>query len=270
MSSTFGILAFPAAHSRSPEMYLAAFQQLKITASFERYAIAPPELNTFFDQNFRTARKIDGLAVSIPHKEAVIPLLDMIESAAQKIGAVNTVYWQEDKLCGANTDAIGFSQALREHFEVEGQKVLVLGAGGAARAVIYALLQDRADQIIIVNRSVEKARELAREFGVQWKTLEDLRPEEYELVINTTPLGMTGAHEEESPLPADFWRAHLTAFDIVYTPRKTKFLREAEAAGAQIISGEKMFLYQGMAQFEILTEQKAPREAMKKAITNEE
>ncbi len=264
----FGIFAFPAAHSKSPEMHLAAFQKLGIEANFERYEIPPKGLNTFFDQCFRKEQKINGLAVSIPHKEAVIPLLDEIDAAAKKIGAVNTIFWKEEKLWGTNTDWTGFSHALREHYDVEDQKVLVLGAGGAARAVVYALIQDRADQIIVANRHAEKAQELALHFGVQWKEMDDLHPEEYDLVVNTTPLGMKGEHEGAAPLPAAFWRSHLTAFDIVYTPKETKFLREARKAGATAISGEKMFLYQGMEQFRIWTGKEAPKEVMEGAIKN--
>lgn len=262
----YGILAYPAAHSRSPQMHTVAFETLEIDAVFERYEIPPDELNTFFDQNFRKNRRIQGLAVSIPHKESIIPLLDTIDAAAKKIGAVNTVYWQEEKLCGTNTDFLGFSRALGESYAGEGKKVLVLGAGGAARAIIYALLQDGADQVIIANRTEDKAAQLAQEFHVQWKPLNELFASEYDLVVNTTALGMKGESENISPLPADFWRAHLTAFDIVYTPLQTRFLKDAATAGAQALSGEKMFLYQGMAQFELWTGREAPLESMRNSI----
>lgn len=269
---TYGILAYPAAHSKSPQMHNAAFQHCSIDATFERYEIPPAELNTFFDQNFKQNQKISGLAVSVPHKERVIEFLDETDEAAKKIGAVNTIYCTggaNSRLQGANTDWIGFSRALREHYDVAGQKVLVLGAGGAARAVVYALLQDNADQIIIANRTESKARELAAYFHVQWKNIEDIYPQEYSLVINTTSLGMKGEHEGKSPLPADFWRAHLQAFDLVYTPRETQFLQDAQAAGAQAYSGEKMLLYQGMEQFTLWTGQEAPERVMWEALQGE-
>ena len=262
----YGILAYPASHSKSPEIHNAAFQDKNIDAIFERYEVAPKNLNTFFDQKIRRTNDIQGLAVSVPHKERVIPLLDQADEAAKKIGAVNTVYWQNEKLCGTNTDYLGFSQALREHYDVEGKKILLCGAGGSARAVIYALQNDYADQIILVNRTVEKAQQLAMHFGVQWKNLEDVRPEEYNFVINTTSLGMKGENEGVSPLPRDFWRAHLHAFDLVYTPKKTQFLKDAETAGARAYSGEKMLLYQAMEQFTIWTGEEAPREVMEQAL----
>ncbi len=263
----YGILAHPVSHSQSPQMHTAAFKHRGVDAVFKRYDISPESLNTFFDQNFKKARNIEGLAVSIPYKETVIEFLDKTDESAQKIGAVNTVYWKEKRLCGTNTDWIGFSQSLAEQYDVEAKKVLILGAGGVARSIIFALREQRADQIIIVSKTENSAAGLAHEFGVQWKKPEALQPEEYQLVINTTPLGMMGKYEKISPLPQDFWRSHLTAFDAVYTPEKTRFLRDAELAGSRIISGKNMFLYQGMEQFKIWIGKNAPEKVMQNAIS---
>lgn len=261
----FGIVAYPASHSKSPQMHQAAFDHLSIDATFDRHEIKPQQLPQFITQRVRSEPRIEGLAVSLPHKQSIIPLLDKIDESAQKIGAVNTVFWDDQKLCGTNTDWIGCSRSLAEQYDVTDTKVLVLGAGGAARSVVYALIRDGADQIIIANRTDQTAQHMAHDFGVQWKSLSDLHPEEYHLVINTTPLGMKGTHPSLSPLPSEFWRAHLTAYDIVYTPLQTQFLLDAHNAGAKTISGQKMFVYQGMAQFELWTGKQAPQSVMQNA-----
>ncbi|MBI5414416.1 shikimate dehydrogenase [Candidatus Peregrinibacteria bacterium] len=264
----YGILAFPTGHSRSPEMQNAAFQHLKIDAVFERYEIPPEKLAEFFQENFRKERKIEGLAVSIPHKESILPFLGLIDEAAKKIGAVNTVFWNDGKICGTNTDWVGFSKSLKEEYDVRGKRVLILGAGGVARAIIYALIKSKAEKVVIANRTEEKAKKLAEEFGVEWKTISDCDPDEFDLIVNATPIGMRGKFEGISPLSNYFWKAHHTAFDVVYTPEETQFLKDAKKSGAQTISGKKMFLFQGMAQFKIWTGENAPESIMIQALQN--
>ncbi|MEI7510672.1 MAG: shikimate dehydrogenase [Candidatus Peregrinibacteria bacterium] len=259
----FGILAYPASHSLSPALHTAGFLAWGFPGKYERFEIAPENLDEFFAKRVMSG-EISGLSVSVPHKEVVIKYLDTLNPAAQKIGAVNTIFWRNGKLVGDNTDGTGFLKSLTEKFEIRGKTALVLGAGGATRAILYALENAGVSQIFLWNRTVEKAQKLAEEF----KTVEThcnaslQNPKTIDLVINTTSLGMTGAYENESPIPKTFWNDHHTALDIVYTPQKTRFLREAESAGAKIISGEKMFLYQGMAQFEIFTGLNAPEEEM--------
>lgn len=262
----FGILAYPASHSRSPEMHNAAFHALKIDALFEKYEIPPEKLQEFLEEKVRGEKKINGLAVSIPHKETIIPFLDTVDDSVQAIGACNTVYWKNNQLCGTNTDSYGFSKALSDTYNVTGKNILVVGAGGAARAVVYALLQDNAGSITITNRTKEKGRNFAQDFAVSFQEKGELEPEQYDLIVQTTPLGMQGGYEKISPLPSSFWRENHTAFDIVYTPEKTQFLLDAEGAGGTIISGKNMFLCQGMKQFEIWTGEKAPETIMRESI----
>ncbi len=262
----YGILAYPAGHSKSPEMHTAAFQYFGISASYDRYEISPEKLREFLNDHFRISKVLDGLSVSIPHKETIIPFLDGIESEAEKIGAVNTVFWKGDLLFGTNTDYSGFSRALREEYEVEGKRALVIGAGGASRAVIVALLRDHAECITVSGRTPEKAKHLADHFQVRCQVLEELSPDDFDLIINATPLGTKGEFQLNSPVPDDFWQSHHTAFDLVYNPEKTRFLKEAFSHGATAISGKSMFIFQGMEQFRIWTGKEPPKEVMEGAL----
>ncbi len=259
----FGILAYPASHSLSPALHTAGFLQWGIPAVYKRFEISPSTLAEFFAQNVRT-QKISGLSVSVPYKEVVLPYLDVLEDSAKKIGAVNTIFWKNGKLVGENTDWKGFFQSLTHEYDPREKTAVVLGAGGATRAILYALEKANIGKIFLWNRTPEKAQKCAQEFvNVQTISSDSFpNPEDIDLVINTTSLGMQGPHKNESAIPKNFWKSHHTAFDIVYTPRITKFLQDAQESGAKIISGETMFLFQGMAQFEIFTGLCAPQNAM--------
>lgn len=255
MKNIFGILAHPAGHSLSPAMHNAAFRHLGIDAEFRFFDVPPADLAAFFARVRQ--EKIAGLAVSIPYKEKVASFLDTVSPVAQAIGAVNTIYWENDKLCGTNTDHQGFSRALGD---VVFDRVLVLGAGGAARAVLYAL---RGKKIYLWARRRAQAEELAMEFSCT--VIEDFMDVDVDLVVNTTPVGMSPL-ADVSPMPPNFWRQGQVAYDLVMNPRKTRFLREAEAAGAEIITGDEMLLYQGMAQFVLWTGREAPEGVMREAL----
>jgi shikimate dehydrogenase len=286
----FGILAYPVYHSLSPQMHNSAILEEKMDAMYTRFGIAPPHLEKFFLENFRESQKISGLSVSVPHKETCQQFLDEIDEAGKKIGAVNTIFWKKNDekdsnkkniLCGTNTDYLGFAKSLAEHYDISQKKILVLGAGGATKAILYALenMQNTKNKkispakISLWNRSTEKAQKLAEIFSVKVvsgsaENLEKIS-DQFDLVINTTSLGMEGEFENVSPLPKNFWKKSHTAFDIVYTPLGTKFLRECRAAGGTGISGEKMLLFQGIAQFEIFSGKKVSQETqevMERAI----
>lgn len=261
MKKTFGIVAHPVDHSLSPPMQQAAFDALQIDAEFLRFDISPKKLPDFIEKIH--AEKISGCAISLPHKEEIIPYLDNITPESKKIGAVNTLFWKEGLLCGTNTDAPGFFAAVEMHCNVS-LPVAIIGAGGVSRAMIFALKNAKIP-VTIFNRTEEKAQKLAKEFAVSFGKIEDFLAKNFSLICNATSVGL---QEEESPVPESAWKDFSgTAFDAVFSPLHTLFLRDAKKNGAQIITGETMLLEQGILQFELWTGKKAPRKKMQKALT---
>ncbi|MDD3066380.1 MAG: shikimate dehydrogenase [Candidatus Gracilibacteria bacterium] len=263
MQKRYGILAFPAAHSLSPAMQNAAFQATGIEATYEKFEIPKEELGSFM---FRVREeKIAGLSVSIPHKKTVMLFLDEVSEDAEKIGAVNTIYWKGEKLVGENTDWIGSNEALFLSTNPTGKNVVVIGSGGSARAVIYGLKKRGVKEIVVLSRKT--AEDLVSDFGVEVDTLENLNKYSPEILINTTPLGMQGENENASPVAAEYFTKHKPlVFDLVYNPRETKLLRQAREAGCKTLSGIEMLLYQGVKQFEIWSGKEAPIEVMEAAL----
>ncbi|MFH0834481.1 MAG: shikimate dehydrogenase [Patescibacteria group bacterium] len=253
MSKKFGILAHPAGHSLSPAMHRTAFQKLGIDATYDFFDIPPENLAEFFAKEVRT-KKISGLSVSIPHKIAVMEFLDKIEDSAKKIGAVNTIFWKGEKLVGANTDWLGFLNAFDN--PPENKNVVILGGGGAAHALVYALLEKNC-QITIITREAWEFTDLKKHFGergLNFDFIENLAKYDPEVLVNTTPLGMHGAFEGKSFVPAQFFAAKKPlVFDIVYNPRETKLLADAKKAGCPTIEGLRMLVNQAVAQFKKFT-----------------
>lgn len=259
----FGILAHPVRQSLSPTMQLAAFKAANIDATFEAFDVEPGKLANFL----KTHGEIEGLAVSMPHKEEVGEYLDGVDDTAKAIGAVNTVYTKDGKRLGTNTDARGFLRAIKEVMpELRGKRVLIVGAGGAARAIIY-VLKPLVDSITLINRTVIKGVQLAKEFGVRYGgKLEDLITETPDLIVNATSVGMPG-HDDPEIIPQDFLKPNVVVFDIVYHPgHTTHLIEEAKKAGATTVTGETMLLYQGVLQFELWTGKKAPEAVMREAL----
>ncbi|MCF7836365.1 shikimate dehydrogenase [Candidatus Gracilibacteria bacterium] len=261
MSKKFGILAYPAGHSLSPAMHNAAFKKLGIDASYEFFETPPEKLEEFI-QRVRTEH-IDGLSISIPHKEKIIPLLDEVTDAAQEIGAVNTVFWRDKKLVGDNTDWLGFSKSFDN--SIENKKVVVLGGGGAARAIIYALLKNNCE-VSVITREAWEFEGLQKDFGERIKNydfIQNLDNYSPEILVNSTPLGMKGKFEEMSFVDPVWFESHQAlVFDIVYSPRETKLVQDAKAAGCETIEGLQMLVNQAVAQFEKFTNQKIEVEMM--------
>lgn len=261
MTQLFGILAHPVSHSFSPPMQQAAFDHENIDAVFNRFDIAPENLSSFL-QRVRKEH-ISGLAVSLPHKENIIPLLDEISPLAKHIGAVNTVFWKGEKLWGDNTDAEGFWEAISPYTKKKKKVAAIIGAGGAARALV-SILKEQGFLITICNRTKEKADLLAQEFSVSTTDIHDFQAKNFSLVCNATSVGLK---ENKSPLPLESWDDFSgIAFDAVFNPLLTRFLREAEKKGGMLVTGEKMLLFQGMRQFEIWTGKKAPQASMQEAL----
>ncbi|MCD6109786.1 shikimate dehydrogenase [bacterium] len=259
----YGILAFPVYHSLSPTMHNAGFKALGINAKYDFFEIQPKDLRAFI-KKVRT-EKIKGLSVSNPHKQTIIPLLDSISEVAKSIGAVNTVYWKNNKLLGTNADWIGVRQALLEKTSIKNKNATVLGAGGASRAAIYALKQGNANQITILNRTIAHAEILAKEFNCKYGGLKDFSPENTDIVIQATSAGLNQKNDIQI-IPKYSLRKKMTIMEMIYKPLKTKIVKDAEEIGASVITGERMLLHQGIFAFQLWTSQKAPFGIMEKAL----
>lgn len=264
-----GVIGYPVKHSLSPAMQNAAFQALKLNWVYTAFEVAPERLHEAVSG--MRGLNIRGLNATIPHKEALLPLVDDLTDAVRQIGAVNTLFWDENRLVGDNTDAEGFLCALREAgFEPYGCRALVAGAGGSARAVVYALKQAGAE-VNLCNRSLDRAKQLADAFGIQDVYPlegEALRPvmSTIDLVVNCTSLGMEPNIGTFPPIPLEALPSHAWVNDLVYRPLETRLLQRAEALGLKNLEGLEMLLYQGAAAFMRWTGEAVPVQVMRQAL----
>ena len=276
-----GLIGYPLSHSLSPQLHAAAFHALELDGEYRLYPVAPDDNQGLakLAQRLRMG-ELQGLNVTIPHKQTVLPLLDDLTPSAQAIGAVNTLYLKGDRLIGHNTDAPGFLSDLHNSFgqpTVE-KNALVLGAGGAARAVVYALLTDGWNVTLAVRRAdVDQAAALIESMrgaagnGSMSSVLLDvdtLSPlvDGIRLVVNATPLGMS-PKAEDCPWPEGLpFPRVATVYDLVYNPRETLLLQRARAAGLCAASGIGMLVEQAALSFACWTEREAPREVMFEAV----
>ena len=267
-----GLIGWPVEHSISPAMHNAAFQARRLNWVYVPLPVTPERVKAAL-AGLR-ALGFRGANVTIPHKQAVIPYLDRITPEAQAIAAVNTVVVEPDGLMwGTNTDAAGFMEDLRAHgVEVEGKSVLVLGAGGAARAVVYALARAGA-QVTIANRTIGRAVELARHLHtvlpgrplrvVEWsrETLTE-EAKRHTLLVNTTSVGMWPEVEASPwPITAGFGQIEVV-YDVIYIPAETRLLREAAAWGCRTIGGLGMLVRQGAEAWRLWTGETPPIDVM--------
>jgi shikimate dehydrogenase len=277
MNKVLGIIGFPIGHSISPVFQQAALGYYGIDATYQAWEVPPDQVGEFI----RGLRRPDalGINVTVPHKEAVIPYLDEVDDWATEAGAVNTIANQGGRLTGHNTDGYGFLRALREggNFSPRGRRVLVLGAGGAARGVVLALLREGVDELIIANRTLGRAEglvRLAQAKGVKsqaiplpWNDLA-LAAVQVELIVNCTTVGMAhGPDPQGTPLLRHQIPPTALVYDLVYNPLETPLLREAARARAGVLGGIQMLVYQGAASFEMWTGQSAPVSVMLAAAT---
>ena len=266
----YGIIGGNTSYSMSPYMHNAAYKSAKLNAVFVPLQVG--NLDEFITRMVKPAtREIElnfkGFSVTIPHKQSIIKHLDFVDETAQKIGAVNTVKIENGKLYGYNTDAQGFIEPLKNFYgDLKNAKVAIFGAGGAARACVFALTQENSD-VTIFARNVEKAESLAKEFKFQSSKFkfQNENYDEFEIVINATPLGTKGKLENETPIVAEQIKNIHLAYDLVYNPFETRFLREAESVGIPTVGGLAMLVAQGAAQFEIWTGKDAPIKQMSAA-----
>ncbi len=255
----YGLLGRPVAHSLSPAMHNAAFAHLGINAVYVAFPV------TDLPQAVAGVRGLNlgGVSVTIPFKEEILSLLDEVEAAAARMGAVNTIINQEGRLVGHNTDWLGAVAALEEETGIEGRRVLILGAGGAARAIAFGLLEKGA-QVAVTDLDMMKALGLARQLGVEVVAPPQLEQYSAEILINATPVGMA-PEMEPVPIAPQLLSRYELVMDIVYRPLHTRLLREAAARGCRTIDGLKMLIHQGAAQCELWTGQPAPVSVMAQA-----
>ena len=270
-----GVIGDPIEHTLSPIMHNAAFKALKLDFAFLAFKVKAADVEKAVSG--MRALGIHGLNVTMPHKSAVINYLDEVDQAAKAIGSVNTILNKDGRLFGFNTDGVGALQALRENgVEPRGKKVLLLGAGGAARAIAYTLARE-ADELVILNRTAKQAAELANLLKQTFdrKVVADTLSsnaikdtlQDSDVLINATSVGMK-PNANQTPVAFEWLRPDLAVMDIVYNPVETKLAKDAKAAGAKVVSGFEMLIYQGAASFEIWTGHSAPVEVMRHAAFN--
>jgi len=254
MKKLFGVLGNPIGHSMSPVMHNDLFSLYNIDAEYLPFLVQEDELRDAV--NGLRALGAGGFNVTVPHKSSIIPFLDEVDELAASIGAVNTVVNKDGKLIGYNTDGLGFLKGLDAYLnKIEGQKILVIGAGGAARAIYFTLAKEKPMQIDIANRTLEKAVQLIEEcpYSISSKalTLKDASSElgEYDLIIQTTMIGME-PNITEQPITLEYLRENSVVCEIIYNPLETRILLEAKSIGARVQNGIDMFVYQGALAFE--------------------
>ncbi|HVZ15676.1 MAG TPA: shikimate dehydrogenase [Terriglobales bacterium] len=258
----YGVAGDPIEHSMSPAMMNAAFRRENLNSVY--LALHAKSL----DDLVKCMRDIPmhGVSVTMPYKQDIIEHLDNCEPLCQKVGACNTVIRSADgKLYGFNTDVAGVTRPLEARLHLAGTRILVLGAGGAARAAVFGL-RERGANVFILNRTPQTAQKLARESGAKSIKRDDLKKMEFDVIINATPIGMGGTGKsilEEKEMNAR------VAFDLVYNPVETRFLQIARAKGMAVISGLEMFVHQGARQFEIWTGKPAPTNEMQQVVLTE-
>ena len=275
-TSNFGIIGYPLGHTLSPVFQNAALQHHDIAELFEAWPTHPDDLTAKVD-SFRA----DGFlasCVTLPHKQAVIPMIDDLADTAVAVGAVNWIINSDGHLTGHNTDSPGFLRALTElgEFDPTGKSALVFGAGGAARAIVHALKTAGVASMTIANRTVSRAEQLAADFsddsldikatGLDADDLNDISLSS-DLLVNTSSMGMDGGPAPDAtPVTADAVSPNAVAYDAVYAPPMTPFLREVEKAGAKSLRGFTMLLLQGAVGFELATGKPAPVDEMFEAV----
>jgi shikimate dehydrogenase len=259
------IFGKPVEHSFSPIIQNCAFQESNLDSVY--VAFEPRDIKSGME-SLKTLG-IKGCSVTIPFKVDVIPYLDEIDPLAEKIGAVNTLLNRNGRITGFNTDGIGAIKALKEKTTIEGKEIAVLGFGGAARAIAFTLADEKPRSITIWGLPGPYGKKLSQELETKtsipsfFETVE--KKVYYDILINATPVGMW-PETDKMPVPESFLIRGKTVFDIIYRPRQTKLVQKALEKDCTVIYGYKMLLYQGVEQFEIWTDQKAPVEAMEKSL----
>ena len=271
-TEVLAVIGDPIEHTLSPIMHNAAFEHLKLDFIFAAFRVTPDQLESALRGT--CALGIRGLNVTMPHKNSVTEFLDWADPTVKFLRAANTIFIERGRLKGFNTDGIGALKALKNNgVNLAGKKALLLGAGGAAKAIAFSLIKE-VNELCILNRDAVKAREIAGAMEPFGKKIvgKELTPthlqaelRDSDVLINATSLGMA-MHVSESLVERNWLKRDLSVMDIVYNPIETKLIRDAQATGAIVVNGLEMLLYQGAASFEIWTQCKAPVEVMRNAL----
>jgi shikimate dehydrogenase len=267
-----GLIGHPVEHSMSPAMHNAAFEYMDLDYVYVPFNVSPDNLEDAI--NGARSMGIKGLNVTIPHKIRVMNYLDEIDQTAGLIGAVNTIHFHKNEIKGYNTDGVGAVRALEAVTPVKDKKVVMIGAGGAARAVAFQLILSGIESLTLINRTVDKAKLLKNEIetriesNVSYGGFDILKEEvaRTDILIDTTPVGMYPHIDDKPVVSADLMHSKLVVNDLVYNPLQTNLLKEANKAGAVGISGLKMLIYQGVESFKIWTSQEPPFNIMEKGL----
>ena len=276
-TKVLGVFGHPVAHSLSPLMHNAAIEALNIDYVYVPFHVLPEDLEAAI-RGVR-ALNVAGVNLTIPHKERVIEFLDEVSESAASIGSVNTVVNRDGRLLGESTDGPGFLKSIEAQWgKIDGSRVLMLGAGGSAKAVAFALVRAGCE-LVVANRTAERAAKLVesvsaafsggvtRTVGLQREELGE-EVGKADLLVNTTSVGMH-PDEDSIPLPPDLLRPGLLVYDLVYSPLRTRLIEEAESRGARAANGLGMLVHQGALSFEMWTGRQAPVDVMERAIRSE-
>jgi 3-dehydroquinate dehydratase/shikimate dehydrogenase len=268
-TAVYGVIANPVRHSMSPAIHNRAFAERGLDAVYLPFLVECDAAD--FIHAFKIL-EVQGYSVTVPHKLRATDAVDEMDALSKRIGAINTIVHRDGKLFGTNTDVGAAIAALEEALggasagrsPLQGKHVLLIGAGGAGRAVAYGLIE-RGAQLTIANRTAERGETLANEVGGQAVPLSEVEEVEADIIVNTTTIGMH-PKVDESPVPASMFRKGMVVFDAVYNPLETRLLREAAAAGCRTVSGLTWFIRQAAAQFELWTGKVAPVKVMEEVV----
>jgi shikimate dehydrogenase len=256
----FAVFGDPVSHSLGPVMHNTALAELQYNGAYLAFRVKDISKAVVGIK----ALGIRGASVTIPHKVSVMDFLDELDDSAKKIGAVNTIINRNGVLTGYNSDGLGAVKAIFEKTSIKDKSVVIIGAGGSARAIGFAVISE-GGRVTIANRTPVRGEKLAKDLGADFQPISALKKTECHILINTTPVGMF-PDINAIPVRKQDLNNTMVVMDIVYNPLKTRLLREAEIIGCRTISGVSMFVYQGAFQLELWTGMKAPVEVMKKAV----
>lgn len=268
-----GVIGHPIEHSMSPPMHNNAFKELNMDYVYVAFHVLPENIEKLIE-SCKTL-DIKGLNVTIPHKTSVIPFLDEIDPTAKKIGAVNTIQFKNGIAKGFNTDGIGAIKSIQEYTTLKGKNVLIIGAGGASKAISFTLINENINSLVIANRSKENACNLIENIRMQCDFEEisyvDIKDsseliDDVDIIINTTPIGMYPKHEVEPPIKTDKINEKHIVMDVIYNPLETTLLKEARLNGATTINGTSMLINQGLESFKIFTGCNASYKSFEEAL----
>jgi shikimate dehydrogenase len=256
----YALFGNPVAQSLSPLMHNAALNAMGLPGMYVPFQVQNLPLAV---QGLR-GLDIEGVSVTLPFKTEIMDYLDDVDDEALRIGAVNTLICRDGRLTGHNTDWRGLIRSMKEQFEIKGKTVVILGAGGTARAALYGVVKEGGHPVI-VNRTKGKARVLAQDWECPYESLKNVGKIKADILINTTPVGMF-PREAESPIARDVLENFSRVVDVIYNPMKTKLLQDADRAGCRTLSGLDMFVHQGAEQLRLWTGQEPPRALMRQVV----